>query len=214
MTSSSYIDALAALDACPPALDWLRESGHPDLASAWAVCPRGDWMLWLAGRTAGPPGSDSRRPLVLAACACARTALHLYEERFPGDIRPRRAIEAAEAWARGEATLDDVRVAARGARAAAAVAAAASAAASAFAAYADVRFLPLSQSCAHIAQAIGISSNCSAQRIANSTRFSVLISGNGISRISRCALHQDFSPSVPITGEHSVSHSFGLPMRA
>lgn len=115
MTPSSYVDRIAALDACGPAVDWLRESQHPDLASAWAVCPRGDWMLWLAGRMAGPPGSDSRRPLVLAACACARTALHVYEERFPGDPRPRRAIEAAEAWARGEATLDDVQVAAKGA---------------------------------------------------------------------------------------------------
>ncbi len=149
MTSSSYIDALAALDACPPALDWLREQGYPSLAAAWAVCPRGDWMLWLAGRTAGPPGSDSRRPLVLAACACARTALPLYESRRPGDLRPRRAIEVAEAWTRGEATLDEVRVAAGDAYdascavsaagtyfASAAAASASAAAASAFATYA------------------------------------------------------------------------------
>ena len=46
-----------------------------------------------------------RRRLVLAACACARTVLHLVPA---GEDRPRVAIETAERWARGEATLDEV----------------------------------------------------------------------------------------------------------
>jgi len=61
---------------------------------------RGDWALeWLVKQ-----GVD-HRAVVLAACECARLALvHVPD----GEERPRKAIEAAEAWARGEATLDEV----------------------------------------------------------------------------------------------------------
>jgi hypothetical protein len=66
-------------------------------------------MLWVAGRLAGPPGDASRRPLVAASCECDRLALHLVPR---GEERPRLANETAEAWVRGEATLDQVRAAA------------------------------------------------------------------------------------------------------
>ena len=42
------------------------------------------------------------RASVWCACACVRTAIHLAEV---GDRRPLFALEAAEAWTRGEATL-------------------------------------------------------------------------------------------------------------
>ena len=103
---------LEALGACEEAVEWAKESGHKTLAAAWAECPRGDWMLWLAGRVAGKPGSDSRRPLVLAACECARLTLPRFEERHPGDKRPRIAIEVTERWARGgegAPSLEEVR---------------------------------------------------------------------------------------------------------
>lgn len=112
----TYIDRIAALSACPPALEWLRAESYPDLATTWAACPRGDWMLWLAGRLVGPPGHSSRAPLVLAAAACAELALvHVPAN----EERPRRAIEAARAWTRGEATLKEVRRAASAASSAA-----------------------------------------------------------------------------------------------
>jgi hypothetical protein len=72
MTAQHWTDALHALNACDAGLDWA--GGYDSLDSAWAACERGDWMLWLAGRVAGPPGDDSRRPLVLAACAYAAAA--------------------------------------------------------------------------------------------------------------------------------------------
>jgi len=66
-------------------------------------------MLWLAWKLSGKPGSEGRKPLTLAACACARLAL----KRVPkGENRPRRVIVTAERWARGKATLDEVRMAA------------------------------------------------------------------------------------------------------
>ena len=120
--SVDYINRIAALYPCADARVWLREEQHPTLAAAWAACPRGDWMLWLAGKFAGPPGSDARRPLVLAACDCARLALPRWESRYPADLRPRRAIGIAEAWARGRLsapTLADVQAAASAASASA-----------------------------------------------------------------------------------------------
>ena len=45
--------------ACAEAREWAK--GYPDLAAAWAVCPRADWMLWLAARGIGKPGSAAHR---------------------------------------------------------------------------------------------------------------------------------------------------------
>ena len=127
---SHWTRQLTALRACAEAITWAK--GYDSLDAAWHACERADWMLWLAGHCAGDVDSASRQRVVLAACACARTAL-----KHTKDPRPLKAIETAEAWARGEAgvTLDDVRNA-RVAAAAAAYAAdaAADAAAAAFAA--------------------------------------------------------------------------------
>jgi hypothetical protein len=112
---------LRRLNACIEAIRWAES--QPDAETAWRRCPRGDWLLWVAARL-----DIDRKLLVRAACACARTAL----SHVPaGEERPRIAIETAEAWARGEATLDDVRRAARYASNAAAAAYAATAAADA-----------------------------------------------------------------------------------
>ena len=124
----AYIDRIAALGACSDAVEWLRAAAHPDLASAWAACQRGDWMLWLAARLSGPPWSDARRPLVLAACACAREALPAFTACYPADLRPRHALDTAAAWCRGDATQDEVLAAQRAAAYVAASAASAFAA--------------------------------------------------------------------------------------
>ena len=97
-------DLLRDLRACRDARDWAAP--YATVEEAWAVCPRGDWMLWLAGKM----GVD-RKLIVLAACACARLALpHVRAS----DTRPVVVIETAERWARGEdgVTLADVRAAA------------------------------------------------------------------------------------------------------
>ena len=116
-----WTDKYAQLNPCSDAMVWLKT--QPNARTAWATCQRGDWMLWLAGVLAGPPGSDSRRPLVLAACDCAE----LSKPYWPtGDDRPANALSVARSWARNEgATLDDVRAAEELAAAAAAAGAAA-----------------------------------------------------------------------------------------
>jgi len=43
------------------------------------------------------------------AADCAQHVLHLFEQTQPCDDRPRRAIEQARAWARGELTMTQAR---------------------------------------------------------------------------------------------------------
>ncbi|KRB47025.1 putative immunity protein [Terrabacter sp. Root181] len=47
--------------------------------------------------------------LALWAARCAEHVLHLFEAEEPSDTRPRDAIDAARAWARGEMTMMDAR---------------------------------------------------------------------------------------------------------
>ena len=102
MTTTREI--LTRLGACDEAR---RVYGaQPATEETYAACQRGDWLLWLAARA----GVD-RRALVLAACECAELALPIWERRYPEDRRPQKALRIARAWARGEASLEDVRAA-------------------------------------------------------------------------------------------------------
>jgi hypothetical protein len=94
-------DRLRIVDACPEAIDWANTLTHRSMQRAWDECPRADWLLWYAAER-----NVDRKKLVLAACACARTALKFVPK---GELRPREAIETAEAWTRGEATIEEVR---------------------------------------------------------------------------------------------------------
>ena len=130
-TSFTPVSLLNDLDACFTAQKWVRQNKFISLDEAWLKCERGDWMLWFAAKR-----NIKRETLVLIACECARLAL-----LFTKDPRVLKCIETAEAWTRGEATIERVceaRVAAYAAYAAAADDAydAAYAAAAAYAAYA------------------------------------------------------------------------------
>ena len=50
--------------------------------------------------------------LAVWAADCAEHVLHYFEQARPGDERPRRAIELARAWARGEIRMTPARTAA------------------------------------------------------------------------------------------------------
>jgi len=112
MTDRAWIKKLLKLNPCSEAVEYARS--YETLDAAWQDCARGDWMLWLIGKR--DTGETSRKRLVLAACACARTALQYIPD---GENRPLIAIETAEKWARGEegVTLDQVRIAANAANA-------------------------------------------------------------------------------------------------
>jgi hypothetical protein len=59
------------------------------------------------------------RQLASWAADCAEHVLPLFTANYPEDERPRRAIEVARAWSRGEATVGEAREAAFAAHAAA-----------------------------------------------------------------------------------------------
>ena len=93
------ISHLSDLSACREATDWVKSTKCKSLESAWLKCERVDWMLWYVGKKAGPVGSESRIKLVLIACECAELVLPIFEKEYPKDDRPRKAIEAARAYA-------------------------------------------------------------------------------------------------------------------
>jgi hypothetical protein len=129
------MNSLRKLNPCADGLAFAES--HKSLQAAWDACERGDWMLWLIGRTdKSEPWSEERKPIVACACECARVAW----EHMPQASRD--SLGVIEAWTRGEAT--------RSAAAAAAYSAyAAYAAYAAVAAYAAARAKTLAR-CADI----------------------------------------------------------------
>ena len=125
---------LENLDACSDSIEWAEK--RKTSKAAWLACPRADWLLWLAPRI----GID-KNLIILVACDCAASVLHLIPE---GEERPRKAIETTRAFVAGKATEEEVRAAAADAvwdatdatNAARAAARAARYAADAYAAYA------------------------------------------------------------------------------
>lgn len=73
----------------------------------------------IALRRGGTLTDADHRLLALWAAACAEHVLPFFEQARPQDERPRRAIEQARAWARGEITMTQARTAAFAAHAAA-----------------------------------------------------------------------------------------------
>lgn len=105
MTRVELRDHLIRMCACRESLEWYDAApGEP--THLWIACPRIAWLFWCAIRA----GVDIRS-IVLAACDCARFALpFIPDETERADSCTR--IETAEAWTRGEATLEQVRAAA------------------------------------------------------------------------------------------------------
>ena len=124
----NFIIKLKKLRACSNAVEYA--SSFSSLKKAWNSCERGDWMLWLIGKTCDGPGTKSRKKLVHVACKCARTAWKWMLKDS------KNAIKVAEKYCNGKADIDEVRAAADAADAADAACAAYAAAYVADAAYA------------------------------------------------------------------------------
>ena len=67
---------------------------------------------FVAIRRGGTRTDSDHRLLALWAALCAEHVLDLFESAQPNDPSPRRAIEEARAWARGEITMSQARTAA------------------------------------------------------------------------------------------------------
>ena len=135
----SVYQQLADKGACKDGVEFVRSC--KTLSAAWEKCVRPEWMIW-AIRKLLPKQDDEK--FRLFACWCARNT-PVANGRTTWDLltdeRSRRAIEVAEAFARGKATLEELaaaEAAAWAAEAAAWAAAAAAAEAAAEAAAAEV----------------------------------------------------------------------------
>ena len=106
MKRKQYIKLLEGQGACSKAIEWSQRFATSQ--QAWDACEHGDWMAWVQGKMAGPPGSTSRKKLGLAVCECARMEWRSMSKE------EKHAVEIAEQYARGEnnLTLRDVLTAA------------------------------------------------------------------------------------------------------
>ena len=62
---------------------------------------------------------QSHKTLVLWSIECAEHVLPIFEEKYPLDVRPRKAVEAAKTWAHGEIKMPEAKRAAHSAHSAA-----------------------------------------------------------------------------------------------
>ena len=88
-------DRIEHLSPCSEGVEYLNT--FDTWEDFWQKCNRGDWMLWLCGKLAGEPMSDSRRPLALAACECARLSLPYLSPRSRKNST--KLIRLVETWA-------------------------------------------------------------------------------------------------------------------
>ena len=78
----TFKELLIELDACSPALEWLKDR---TIEETIRDVDRGDWLLWLA------------------KALCAKTVIHLMK-----DERSINAVNVAEKFGRGECTRKDL----------------------------------------------------------------------------------------------------------
>lgn len=71
---------------------WLN--GYHTIEEAFEDCHRGDWMIWMLGATK----KIGKEDIIRFAVACAERTLHLFEDKFPNDHRPRYALVACRSW--------------------------------------------------------------------------------------------------------------------
>ncbi len=75
------------------------------------ILPKQRDLRFITVRRGGTLQDADHHLLALWAATCAAHVLHLFEEIQPNDDRPRRAIELARAWTRGESTMSQSRAA-------------------------------------------------------------------------------------------------------
>ena len=76
------------------------------------ILPKKRDPRFITVRRGGILQDTNHHLLAIWAADCAQHVLHLFEEMRPDDDRPRRAIELARAWARGEIPMAQARTAA------------------------------------------------------------------------------------------------------
>jgi hypothetical protein len=97
----SYIDTIP--EGCHEFKAWANEAGIQSDDEAWQKLHRADLMLWLTKKRGIELDEAKLRHF---AVDCAEDVLPLFERRYPGDDRPRKAIHAARRLADGNEDTD------------------------------------------------------------------------------------------------------------
>ena len=100
MKKNHWSDYFRKQDACVEALIEARK--YPTFQDWWDATDRADWMLWGLAHIE-PVTMDFWR----CVCVCARHSLHIFEEQYPEDMRPRAAIELREKWIENPDSVSD-----------------------------------------------------------------------------------------------------------
>ena len=102
--NKSGILMLKEVGACTESIEWV--ASVKDIETAWAICPRSDWMIWALRKI----GFKDPRKYRLWACACIR-GMPLADDRTLWDLltdeRSRVVVEVAERYANGNATEEE-----------------------------------------------------------------------------------------------------------
>ena len=83
------IKTLLDMNPCSDGAKFLKE--QKTIQKAWKTCSNPQWMIWALNRLNLFQESIARE----FACECAEHTLHLFEDKYPDDKRPRKAIEFA-----------------------------------------------------------------------------------------------------------------------
>jgi hypothetical protein len=97
MNKQELLQLMRKRNSCTGSFQFVSDHLSDDLGQVWFDIPRGDWLIRLAVII----GLDNKK-IVAIASACVRTALPYLQE---GEIRPLHALQTAEAWCRGEASI-------------------------------------------------------------------------------------------------------------
>jgi len=81
--------ALLDLSPCDEGRAFIKK--HKTLKTMWDKCENVEWMVWALKKF----GIIDERTARQFAVACAEHTLHLFEDKYPNDKRPRQAIEFA-----------------------------------------------------------------------------------------------------------------------
>ncbi len=89
------IKKLKSFDPCSDGFEWFVEKKIDNLRDFISLCKKDahlDWANWLIVRLM------NKKQRVMYSVYSARSVLENFEKKYPDDDRPRKAIEAAEAY--------------------------------------------------------------------------------------------------------------------
>lgn len=81
---------LTKMGACSSAVEFA--GGFKTLGKAWKACHEPSWLMWYSRRKMKLP----KEKYVAVAIFSAEKALSIFEKKYPTDMRPRKAIDAAK----------------------------------------------------------------------------------------------------------------------